>query len=108
MTKNWMTLPPNTTSTYLPMLSATTPALTCADNCAAKATMPRGSVQIKPRINRNNKSCKPNNPFTTTALFSLSGSFDNPIPMAKASNSSDRTLPSRKGLTMLLGMTVRI
>ena len=104
-TKNWMTLPPKTTSTYLPMESATTPALTWADNWAAKATMPNGSVQMSQWISRKSSSCKPDMNFTTTALFSDSGSFERPMPTAKANNNSESTLPSKKGRTMLLGMT---
>ena len=55
-TKNWITLPPITTNTYFPMESATTPAEIWAESYAEKATMPSGSVQISPRMSRNNSS----------------------------------------------------
>ena len=41
--------------------------------------------------------------------FGIDPSYkDKPIPIAKANSNSERTFPSRKGLTMLLGMMVRI
>ncbi len=50
MTKNWMMLPPMTTSTYLPIEPTTTPADICAASCAANATMPAGRAQMRPLI----------------------------------------------------------
>ena len=38
--KNWMTLPPKMTATYLPNESITIPAENCAESWAAKATIP--------------------------------------------------------------------
>ena len=70
-----------------------------------EGTSSRGNVQISPRINRKSNSCRPSRNFTTTALFSDSGSFESPKPMAKANRSSESTFPSRKGLTILLGIT---
>ena len=54
--KNWMRLLHRMTATYLPMLPATTPADTCAESWAEKAMMPRGSVQMSPRMSRKRSS----------------------------------------------------
>ena len=50
MRKNWMRLPPRMTATYLPKEPTATPAEISAESCAANATMPRGSVQIRARM----------------------------------------------------------
>ena len=57
--KNWMALPPMMTATYLPSESMTTPAVTCADSCAAKATMPTGRVQMSHLMSIKSNSCNP-------------------------------------------------
>ena len=79
-------------SRIVPIVSGVPPfCITKSEVTRIKAAQPfmLMVVQINPRINRNSKSCKPNNPFTTIALFSLSGSFESPMPIAKASNNSD-------------------
>ena len=106
--KNWMAFPPKIIATYFPKDSITIPEVTCADNCAEKATIPKGNVHINPRINKKRSSCKPVKPFTTTCLDSDSGKRDNPKPTANAIRSSDSTFPSKNGRMMLLGMTESI
>jgi len=106
--KNCRKLPPMITKTYLPRESATTPADTCAESCAAKATMPAGSVHISPRMRAKSRSCSPMIPFMSVCFCSVAGILASAKPTAKAMSSSESTLPSRKGRTTLLGITPRM
>ena len=105
-TKNCNRLPPKTTATYFPSESAMTPALSWALSWAANATIPTGRMTIKPRMSVNNTSCTPCRKFTTVFFWGVSAICESAIPMAAANIKSDRTLPSRNGFTMLLGMTL--
>ena len=102
-TKNCRQLPPIITNTYLPSDSIATPADTCDANCSAKATMPTGNVHISQCISLNNSSCNPCRAFTTISMPSVLLMFAKAKPTAKAIKTSDKTLPSRKGRTMLFG-----
>ena len=106
--KNCMRLPPSITATYLPNEPTMTPASTCADSCAANATIPSGNAQIRALISVNNTSCKPKITLVSACMFSLLGMNANVNPMAAATRRMLSTLPLANGSMTLLGITPSI
>ena len=105
--KNWNRLPPMTTAVYLPRAPTMTPASIWAASWPAKARMPMGRMYRMARIRVNSTSCRPLMPFSSTSRFSVFGIKAMARPTAAAINSTDKTLPDRKGFRTLLGTTER-
>ena len=105
--KNWSRLPPMTTAVYLPSAPTMTPASIWAASWPANAKMPTGSTYRMARIRVNKTSCRPLMPFSKTSRFSVFGIKARARPTAAAMNSTDSTLPDRKGYKILLGTTER-
>ena len=109
ITKNWMKLPPSTTSTYLPIDPTTTPADICAASCAANATMPTGSAQMSPLMSPKKTSCNPASALCSVRTFSLFfPSTAIAMPMPAEMRTIARTFPPRNGFTRLFGIALRM